>query len=267
MSQHARIEEVSDSDLDSDPSEQDPSDFSPALIRPSTSSSFNPPTSPPFRPPPVLQPQFRAAPSASENNQHKRYQCLYPLYFDANRTRAQGRRVGHELAVPNPLAREIVEAVQLLGLDTVFEPGKVHPKDWSNPGRVRVLIKEGGRVRNRGVKNSMLCVFCVVLWVWSSSWIWRFSLSVSPVFMLGFPSYTHCFNIIHSALLRSLLISNKLSPPNWFSSQQNTTSTLSSPNTSSRTQPPPNPLFASASTACPPPQRPSPPPLFPADGK
>lgn len=148
MSQHARIEEVSDSDLDldSDPSEQDPSDFSPALIRPASSSIPRPP-------PPQLQPQFRA-PSAAENDRHKRYQCLYPVYFDVNRTRSQGRRVGHELAVPNPLAREIVEAVQLLGLDTVFEPGKMHPKDWSNPGRVRVLIKEGGRMRNRGVKNS-----------------------------------------------------------------------------------------------------------------
>lgn len=159
MPQHARIEEVSDSDLDSNPSEQDPSDFLPPPLRPSTS------TSAPLRPAP---PQFRAQPS--ETDRHKRYQCLYPLYFDASRTRAQGRRVGHELAVQNPLAREIVEAVQLLGLDTVFEPGKVHPKDWSNPGRVRVLIKEGGRVRNRGVKNSMsffiiLCLCFVFLFL------------------------------------------------------------------------------------------------------
>lgn len=149
MSQHARIEEVSDSDLESDPSEQDPSDFAPSIIRPS--SIPRPNTS--AIPPPQLQPQFRA-PSASDNDRHKRYQCLYPLYFDANRTRSEGRRVGQELAVHNPLAREIVDAVQLLGLDTVFEPGKMHPKDWGNPGRVRVLIKEGGRVRNRGVKNS-----------------------------------------------------------------------------------------------------------------
>lgn len=63
--------------------------------------------------------------------------------------------MSQELAVQNPLAREIVDAVQLLGLDTVFEPGKLHPRDWSNPGRIRVLVKEGGRVRNRGVKNSM----------------------------------------------------------------------------------------------------------------
>ena len=61
-----------------------------------------------------------------------------------------------EQAVKNPLAREIVDAVQLLGLKTVFEPGKTHPKDWANPGRVRVLVKEGGRARNARVKNSML---------------------------------------------------------------------------------------------------------------
>lgn len=163
MPQHARIEEVSDSDLgDSDPSEQDPDDFAPAIFRPSSVAAPSSPS------PTQLQPQFRAPTSNFDNtnDRHKRYQCLYPLYFDANRTRSQGRRVGQELAVQNPLAREIVDAVQLLGLDTVFEPGKLHPKDWSNPGRVRVLIKEGGRVRNRGVKNSMslplrniLCLF------------------------------------------------------------------------------------------------------------
>ncbi len=148
MPQHARIEEVSDSDLESDPSEQDLDDFAPAIIRPSS-------ISPPAKPSPFLQPQFRgpSSPSTSDTDRHKRYQCLYPLYFDANRTRSQGRRVGQVLAVPNPLAREIVDAVQLLGLDTVFEPGKTHPKDWSNPGRVRVLVKDGGRVRNRGVSN------------------------------------------------------------------------------------------------------------------
>jgi len=53
------------------------------------------------------------------------------------------------------LAREIVDAVQLLGLKTVFEPGKMHPKDWANPGRVRVLVKEGGKARSGKVKNSV----------------------------------------------------------------------------------------------------------------
>ena len=48
-----------------------------------------------------------------------------------------------------------MDAVQLLGLKTVFEPGKMHPKDWANPGRVRVLVKEDGKARNARVKNSM----------------------------------------------------------------------------------------------------------------
>lgn len=48
----------------------------------------------------------------------------------------------------NPLAREIVDACQALGLDVVFEPGKMHPKDWANPGRVRVGLRRGGRVKN-----------------------------------------------------------------------------------------------------------------------
>lgn len=149
MSQHARIEEVSDSDLESDPSEQDLDDFGPI-------SFARPPSALPIVPTPSQHEfaQIQTASSPANDLKIKKYQCLYPLYFDANRSRAQGRRVAKEFAVRNPLAREIVDAVQLLGLDTVFEPGKTHPKDWSNPGRVRVLVKENGSVRNRAVQNS-----------------------------------------------------------------------------------------------------------------
>jgi signal recognition particle subunit SRP19 len=66
------------------------------------------------------------------------------VYFDITRSRALGRKVSKELAVENPLAREIADACGSLGLKAVFEPGKTHPKDWSNPGRVRVLLKEDG---------------------------------------------------------------------------------------------------------------------------
>lgn len=55
----------------------------------------------------------------------------------------------------NPLAREIVDAVAGLGLDVVFEPGKMHPKDWGNPGRVRILLKEDGVRKSSRVKNSI----------------------------------------------------------------------------------------------------------------
>lgn len=163
MSRQARVEELSDSD--SDPPEMDPSDFDPAMLQslispaniPSTSSSD-----------PVLQPHLPnrvPASQAAERERTKHYQCLYPVYFDSTRSRAEGRRVGKEQAVPNPLAREIADACSQLGLggQIVFEPGKCHPKDWANPGRVRVLIKEGGKtVGGGGVKNStswyLLCV-------------------------------------------------------------------------------------------------------------
>ncbi|KAJ9632106.1 signal recognition particle subunit [Taxawa tesnikishii (nom. ined.)] len=140
MSRQARVEELSDSD--SDPPEMDPSDFDPAMLQslispaniPSTSSSD-----------PVLQPHLPnrvPASQAAERERTKHYQCLYPVYFDSTRSRAEGRRVGKEQAVPNPLAREIADACSQLGLggQIVFEPGKCHPKDWANPGRTEELI-------------------------------------------------------------------------------------------------------------------------------
>ena len=154
MSRNARIEEVSDSDSDPDdmdPSEFDPSEFANTIIRP---SDVPPPTTNASQ---QLKPQFQAPSSATaDHEKYKRWQCLYPLYFDATRTRAEGRRVGKELAVENPLAREIVDAVQPLGLNVVFEPGKMHPKNWANPGRVRILVKEDGKLKTSRVKNSTL---------------------------------------------------------------------------------------------------------------
>ncbi|TKA71061.1 hypothetical protein B0A55_07237 [Friedmanniomyces simplex] len=92
--------------------------------------------------------------------QSKTFQCIYPVYFDSSRSREQGRRVRKEDAVANPLAREIVDALQWIGnsrglpLQIVFEPDKGHPKDWANPGRVRVLVKKAGRAVNGGIGNT-----------------------------------------------------------------------------------------------------------------
>lgn len=61
--------------------------------------------------------------------------------------------VGKELAVENPMARDIAAACGRLGLEPLFEAMKLHPKDWANPGRVKVNLKKG---KNPGVKNSML---------------------------------------------------------------------------------------------------------------
>lgn len=172
---HARIEEVSDSDLDSDPSEGDiddlDSDFdereilkarSPAATGPrpsqvpppNPSSTFiNPANIPSSANTTRIQTaadgtQFH---TTDDEGKYKDFQCVYPVYFDKNRSRKEGRRVGIEQAVENPLAREIVNACGRLRLETLFEPTKIHPKDWANPGRVKIRIKGG---TNSSIKNS-----------------------------------------------------------------------------------------------------------------
>ncbi|GAB0133821.1 hypothetical protein EsDP_00002215 [Epichloe bromicola] len=154
---HPRVEEVSDSDPDmvSDPDEGDIDDFVDSDIMrrvPSSRTSTNPKHQP--SQPQLLQPQQQpqqqhmpspppssALPHGADRSAYNDYQCLYPVYFDATRTRAQGRRIASPLAVKNPLAREIANACSRLRLPTLLEPEKTHPKDWANPGRVKVGLK------------------------------------------------------------------------------------------------------------------------------
>ncbi|UKZ80565.1 hypothetical protein TrVFT333_008327 [Trichoderma virens FT-333] len=142
---HPRVEEVSDSDPDmiSDPEEVDLDDFAESDI---------------LRARPSAQQQRTVESSDDEDDEDinasvpaqflnplsgpQTYQCLYPVYFDASRSRAEGRRVSSALAVKNPLAREIANACSRLRLQTLLEPEKIHPKDWANPGRVKVGLKK-----------------------------------------------------------------------------------------------------------------------------
>lgn len=157
---HARIEEVSDSDPDyaSDPSEEDIEDFDEREIikaRAPKATEQAPTASNPSLIQPAAVPSVAkdgvAFQSTTDESKYKDFQCIYPIYFDRNRTRKEGRRVGIEGAVENPLAREIVTACGRLKLETLFEPTKLHPKDWANPGRVKVKLKGG---QNPAIKNS-----------------------------------------------------------------------------------------------------------------
>ncbi|KAK4167417.1 signal recognition particle subunit SRP19 [Cladorrhinum sp. PSN259] len=156
---HPRIEEVSDSESDhgnlSDPSEEDIDDFVESDIlraRPSQQPSSSASRAAPQQQqqhqlkqefmPPVSQPSV-------DPSVWKSFSCIYPIYFDATRTRAEGRRVPASLAVKNPLATEIVHACSNLRLSTVLEAGKVHPKDWANPGRVKVDLSNHPTVKNK----------------------------------------------------------------------------------------------------------------------
>ncbi|ODA81612.1 hypothetical protein RJ55_00113 [Drechmeria coniospora] len=147
---HPRVEEVSDSDPDamSDPDEGDIDDFIDTDIirrvpdrqtsqkfqqRAAQSDVLDTANLPPSR---------TTAVTTDEHAVFRGFQSLYPVYFDATRSRAEGRRVGRSLAVRNPLARDIADACSRLRLPTLLEPEKVHPKDWANPGRVKVGLKK-----------------------------------------------------------------------------------------------------------------------------
>ncbi|WP_247008972.1 signal recognition particle subunit SRP19 [Halorientalis litorea] len=65
---------------------------------------------------------------------------MWPAFFDADLTRAEGRRVPLELAVPDPTVEEIAQAVQQVGYDAVVERDKQYPREWEERGRV--LVKD-----------------------------------------------------------------------------------------------------------------------------
>ena len=140
-----RIEEVSDSDPEID----DPEEFLPnEIMRPANmpvSTQVAQPQSNPtlMRPPQTTSREPTEAEIRAKRAELKPYTTIYPIYFSNSRTRHAGRRVSSKLAVENPLAFNVLKAVrEVVGpvLQVAFEPDKTHPRDWSNPGRVKVQL-------------------------------------------------------------------------------------------------------------------------------
>ncbi|MFP4591110.1 MAG: signal recognition particle subunit SRP19 [Halobacteriales archaeon] len=64
---------------------------------------------------------------------------LWPAYFDADKSRGEGRRVPLELAVRGPTVDEIAGAVQQVGYDARIERDVAYPRQpWAPTGRVVV---------------------------------------------------------------------------------------------------------------------------------
>ncbi|KAH6909599.1 signal recognition particle protein [Coprinopsis sp. MPI-PUGE-AT-0042] len=85
---------------------------------------------------------------------YKTWTCIYPIYLDAKRPYGTGeRRVARGKALWWPLSKDIADAANRLGLGTLHEVNKSHPRDWENPGRVRVQWKKNGQLVNPAVKS------------------------------------------------------------------------------------------------------------------
>lgn len=68
---------------------------------------------------------------------------IWPAYFDATRTRKEGRKVSRNMAVPSPKILEIKEAVEKLGIDYELVLDVGYPKTpWLKTGMFLVKKKE-----------------------------------------------------------------------------------------------------------------------------
>jgi signal recognition particle subunit SRP19 len=66
---------------------------------------------------------------------------IWPAYLDADRSRAEGRRVPADVAVEEPTAEEIAQAVGQVGYDATIEHDKAYPRE-PHVERGRVLVKD-----------------------------------------------------------------------------------------------------------------------------
>jgi signal recognition particle subunit SRP19 len=66
----------------------------------------------------------------------------YPIYLDAKKTIAEGRRVPKEKAVENPTFDEVQMCLQALKLEHVGFPDKAYPRDFLQQGMFRIRVQD-----------------------------------------------------------------------------------------------------------------------------
>ncbi|KAG6877992.1 hypothetical protein C0993_001197 [Termitomyces sp. T159_Od127] len=121
---------------------------------------FEPQAGPASPPSSKIQPRPTASganrPETSSTLDITPYKACVPLTFEhAKRPYGTGqRRVSRAKSLWWPLSKDIAEAASRLGLSTLHEVSKAHPRDWDNPGRVRVQWKKDGRLVNSALKTS-----------------------------------------------------------------------------------------------------------------
>ena len=70
---------------------------------------------------------------------------IWPIYFDAARTRSEGRMVPLQDAVNEPTLDSVVTAALKSGFKPEIEREKKHPKTWHDPeASGRILVAKNG---------------------------------------------------------------------------------------------------------------------------
>ena len=78
----------------------------------------------------------------------KPFLIFWPQYFDAKRSRSEGRRLPKNLAIEKVTTKEIAIAAKKLGYKAAVEGSFRYPRTWYNdPGRV--VIDTKGKKKNK----------------------------------------------------------------------------------------------------------------------
>ena len=78
----------------------------------------------------------------------KPYLIFWPQYFDAKRSRSNGRRLPRKFAIDKVNLEEIVKAAKNLGYNAEIERSYKYPRTWwEDPGRV--ILDAKGKKKNK----------------------------------------------------------------------------------------------------------------------
>ncbi len=72
---------------------------------------------------------------------------VWPVYFDANYSRGEGRRVPRTKAVREPKVEDIEKAARRLGLNPILEPAARYSKQPWRPVGVVLVDKKGSKTK------------------------------------------------------------------------------------------------------------------------
>ena len=67
---------------------------------------------------------------------------VWPVYIDAKKTIAEGRKLPKALCVEYPQMGELKEVLDHLGFEHSYEDNKAYPRDLTQFGRFRVTLKD-----------------------------------------------------------------------------------------------------------------------------
>jgi signal recognition particle subunit SRP19 len=78
----------------------------------------------------------------------KPFIIFWPQYFEAKRSRAEGRRVPKKFAIERLDKNLLIKAAKQLGYDVQFEGDSKYPKSWWDESG-RILINTKGKKKSK----------------------------------------------------------------------------------------------------------------------